>query len=72
MCHPIQDKHTGCHYTSLCRRPNHTPDKEVITDKATVDAFLAKIKSLPIYRHADSYARVSISNFHAMMYLCRQ
>jgi hypothetical protein len=29
----------------------------VITDKATVDAFLAKIKSLPIYRHADSYAR---------------
>lgn len=52
-----QNNHTDCHESSLCRRHGHSPDKEVISDPRTAQVFLEKIKSLAVYRHAESYAR---------------
>jgi hypothetical protein len=52
-----KDNHAGCHHTSYCKRPNYTANKDILTDPQAIDAFSKKIKSLAIYRHADSYAR---------------
>ena len=60
----MQDNHAGCHHTSYCKRPNYTANKDILTDPQAIDAFSKKIKSLAIYRHADSYARVSMHYKH--------
>ena len=40
--------------------PGYIPDKVVITDERAAEVFSDKIKSLAVYRYAESYARVNI------------
>ena len=47
-----------CHPTSICKRPGYSPDKVVIGDPNVASEYLKKLESVPVYKYAESYARV--------------
>jgi hypothetical protein len=62
-----KDIHSNCHATSLCKHQTYTPDKAIITSDQAAQVYLDALKSLAVYKQADSYARVS---YEVPKYLC--
>ena len=57
--HDIQNYHSHCYQDSPCRQPGFSPSKVLLTDPRAISVYEKALQDTMIYRHAESYCRVS-------------
>ena len=59
VCEPLgQGNHAGCHQSSPCKRPGYSPSKNMLREKAAIEAYEKALQQTQVYRYAESYCRV--------------
>lgn len=59
-CVFIQGIHSDCHRSSPCHLPHYEPSKVIVEDPAAVQKLTKCLKETNIFRHAESFCRVSV------------